>query len=85
MGYRLKVWDTYRPQTAVDHFIEWAKDLDDVRMKEYFYPDEDKRNLFVHGFIALRSSHSRGSAIDVTLYDIRNDYDVDMDGCSVTL
>ena len=80
MGYKLKVWDAYRPQTAVDHFIEWAKDLRNVKMKRYFYPDEEKENLFVHGFIAARSSHSRGSAVDVTLYDVQKGYDVDMGG-----
>ena len=80
MGYQLKIWDAYRPQMAVDHFIEWARDLSDVKMKRYFYPDEEKANLFVHGFIASRSSHSRGSAVDVTLYDLQNDYDVDMGG-----
>lgn len=79
-GYRLKIWDAYRPQTAVDHFIEWAKDFSDVKMQQYFYPDQEKANLFVYGFIASRSSHSRGSAVDVTLYDVRNGYDVDMGG-----
>lgn len=80
MGYKLKIWDAYRPQMAVDHFIEWAKDINDIKMKRYFYPEEDKANLFVHGFIAARSSHSRGSAVDITLYDVRNEYDVDMGG-----
>ena len=80
MGYKLKIWDAYRPQMAVDHFIEWAKDLADVKMKQYFYPEEDKANLFVHGFIAARSSHSRGSAVDITLYDVENGYDIDMGG-----
>ena len=80
MGYKLKIWDAYRPQMAVDHFIEWAKDINDIKMKRYFYPEEDKANLFVHGFIAARSSHSRGSAVDITLYDVQNEYDVDMGG-----
>lgn len=35
----MKIYDAYRPQTAVNHFMEWAKDLEDTRMKAYFYPD----------------------------------------------
>lgn len=80
LGYTIKVFDAYRPQMAVDHFVEWAKDLNDVRMKKYFYPEERKENLFAHGYIASRSGHSRGSTVDVTLYDINNDCDVDMGG-----
>ena len=80
LGYTLKVYDAYRPQKAVDHFVEWARDLNDVRMKNYFYPEEKKENLFSNGFIATRSGHSRGSTVDVTLYDVRNECDVDMGG-----
>lgn len=80
MGYTIKVFDAYRPQMAVDHFVEWAKDLNDVRMQSYFYPEERKANLFAHGYIASRSGHSRGSTVDLTLYDLRNQCDVDMGG-----
>ena len=80
MGYTIKVFDAYRPQMAVDHFVEWARDLNDVRMQSYFYPEERKENLFAHGYIAQRSSHSRGSTVDLTLYDLRNQCDVDMGG-----
>ena len=79
-GYRLKIYDAYRPQTAVDHFVRWASDRKDLRMKRYFYPEEEKENLFAHGYISPRSGHSRGSTVDLTLYDIRNDCDVDMGG-----
>lgn len=80
MGYTIKVFDAYRPQMAVDHFVEWARDLNDVRMQKYFYPEENKANLFAHGYIASRSGHSRGSTVDLTLYDVRNECDVDMGG-----
>ena len=80
MGYTIKIYDAYRPQMAVDHFVEWAKNLNDVRMQNYFYPEEKKANLFSHGYIASRSGHSRGSTVDLTLYDIRNDCEVDMGG-----
>ena len=80
LGYTLKVFDAYRPQMAVDHFVEWAKDLNDTRMQSYFYPEEGKANLFAHGYIASRSGHSRGSTVDLTLYDLRNQCDVDMGG-----
>jgi D-alanyl-D-alanine dipeptidase len=66
-GYTLKVYDCYRPQRAVDHFVRWAKDLDDQAMKGEFYPDVDKTRLFEDGYIAEKSGHSRGSTMDLTL------------------
>jgi D-alanyl-D-alanine dipeptidase len=69
-GYYIKVFDAYRPQQAVDHFVSWAKDLDDQRMKAYFYPEVDKSKLFELGYIAEKSGHSRGSTVDLTLVDI---------------
>ncbi|MFI0742947.1 M15 family metallopeptidase [Streptomyces sp. NPDC021100] len=66
-GYSLKVYDCYRPQRAVDHFVRWAKDLDDQRMKAEFYPRVDKTRLFDDGYIAAKSGHSRGSTVDLTL------------------
>jgi D-alanyl-D-alanine dipeptidase len=66
-GLGLKVFDTYRPQQSVAHFVRWAKDLEDTRMKAQYYPDVDKRDLFRDGYIASRSSHTRGSTVDLTL------------------
>ncbi|MFB8249921.1 M15 family metallopeptidase [Streptomyces sp. NPDC055952] len=66
-GYSLKVYDCYRPQRAVDHFVRWAEDLDDEAMKGEFYPNVDKSRLFADGYIAKKSGHSRGSTLDVTL------------------
>lgn len=77
-GYQLKVYDAYRPQSAVEHFKAWALDLQDTRMKEYFYPEMDKSVLFARGYIASRSGHSRGSAVDVTLVDRETGKDIDM-------
>jgi D-alanyl-D-alanine dipeptidase len=65
-GYGLKVYDCYRPQRAVDHFVRWARS-DDQRMKREFYPRVDKSRLFADGYIAERSGHSRGSTVDLTL------------------
>lgn len=79
-GYRLKVYDAYRPQRAVDNFVAWAKDLQDKRMKEYFYPEVDKTRLFADGYIDAKSGHSRGSTIDLTLFDMRTGKEVDMGG-----
>ena len=80
MGYRLKIFDAYRPQMAVTHFMNWALDTDDVRMKEYFYPDLDKDVLFPQGYIAEHSGHSRGSTVDLTLFDMNTEREVDMGG-----
>ena len=79
-GYRLKIYDAYRPQRAVDHFVEWSKQTDDTRMKAYFYPDLDKSVLFPRGYIAEKSGHSRGSTVDLTLFDMRTEKEVDMGG-----
>lgn len=80
LGYRLKIYDAYRPQKAVDHFVRWGKDLSDTLMKPYFYPNESKDSLFIKEYIATRSGHSRGSTLDLTLFDMRNEKDVDMGG-----
>lgn len=80
LGYRLKVFDAYRPQSAVNHFIRWAEDVNDVRMKEFFYPNVDKSKLFELDYICARSGHSRGSTIDLTLFDMATQRDVDMGG-----
>ena len=66
-GFDIVVYDAYRPQTAVDAFALWATDLNDLSMKEYYYPRIDKSNVHELGYIAKRSQHSRGSAIDLTL------------------
>jgi len=66
-GFTLKVYDAYRPQKAVDHFVRWAKDLADTITKKEFYPTIDKSKLFIDGFIAEKSVHSRGSTIDLTI------------------
>ncbi len=77
-GYRLKIFDTYRPTTAVKHFILWGIEDQDVRMKPYFYPDVVKQDLFSEGYIAKKSSHSRGSTVDLTLLDMRTGKEMDM-------
>ena len=77
-GLSLKFFDGYRPQQAVDHFVRWAEDLDDTRTKAAHYPAVDKRNLFRDGYIAARSSHSRGSTVDLTLVDAATGRELDM-------
>ena len=77
-GYRLKVFDAYRPACAVRHFVLWGIEDLDLRMKPYFYPELEKQELFKQGYIASQSSHSRGSAVDLTLLDMRTGREVDM-------
>lgn len=66
-GLSLRVYDGYRPQRAVDHFVAWAADPDDTLAKNVYYPDVPKDELFERGYIAERSGHSRGSTVDLTL------------------
>ena len=80
-GYRLKIFDCYRPQCAVDHFVRWAADLSDTRMKQYFYADLDKSVLFEQEYIMEKSGHTRGSTVDLTLFDMTLEREVDM-GCT---
>ncbi len=80
IGYRLKIFDAYRPQMAVDHFNEWLQNLEDTRMKQYLYPELDKSVLYEEGYFGRKSGHSRGSVVDLTLFDMRTGADVDMGG-----
>lgn len=78
LGYRLKVFDAYRPVCAVKHFMLWGIEDQDIRMKPYFYPDQQKQELFEKGYIAKKSSHSRGSTVDLTLLDMATGKELDM-------
>ncbi len=66
-GFTLKIYDCYRPQRAVDHFVRWAKKIENTKTKKEFYPTVDKQNLFKDGYIDSKSSHSRGSTVDLTI------------------
>ena len=78
MGYVLKIFDAYRPARAVRHFVFWGIEDQDIRMKPYFYPDLEKQELFMRGYIAKNSTHSRGSTVDLTLLDMKTGKEVDM-------
>ena len=77
-GYRIKVFDAYRPACAVRHFVLWGLEDQDIRMKPYFYPELEKQELFSKGYIAKQSSHSRGSTVDLTLLDMKTGKELDM-------
>jgi D-alanyl-D-alanine dipeptidase len=73
-GLGLKIFDAYRPQQAVDHFVRWAGDLGDTLMKQQYYPKVDKKDLFKEGYIASKSGHSRGSTVDLTIVSIDKEH-----------
>ena len=79
-GYRLKIYDAYRPQKGVDHFVRWDADISDTAMKKYFYPDLDKSVLFDQEYIMEKSGHTRGSTVDLTLFDMNAEKELDMGG-----
>ncbi len=79
-GYRMKIFDAYRPSCAVKHFVLWGIEDQDQRMKPFFYPELEKEELFARGYIAKQSSHSRGSTVDLTLLDMKTGREVDMGG-----
>lgn len=78
MGYGLLIYDAYRPLKAVKHFVRWAKDIEDIKMKEIFYPNVDKKDLFRLGYIAEYSSHCKGSTVDLTI--TKDGKELDMGG-----
>jgi D-alanyl-D-alanine dipeptidase len=69
-GFGLLLWDGYRPQRAVDHFVRWSREPEDGRTKQRHYPNIDKAAMFEQGYVATRSGHSRGSTVDLTLYHL---------------
>jgi len=77
-GLGLKIFDAYRPQQAVNHFVRWAKVLNDTLMKQSYYPDVPKSELFKRGYIASKSGHSRGSTVDLTLIDLDTGNELNM-------
>lgn len=77
-GRGLKVYDCYRPTSAVADFAAWARDLEDQTTKAEYYPNVDKARLFELGYIAERSGHSRGSTVDVTIIDLTTGAELDM-------
>ena len=74
----IMIYDSYRPQTAVNHFVRWARDLNDTINKIAFYPKVKKQHLFQEGYISSQSGHSRGSTMDITLVDINTCEPLDM-------
>ncbi len=74
----LKIFDAYRPQQAVDHFVKWAKDVNDTLRKQEYYPSVAKSDLFAQGYIASKSGHTRGSTVDLTLVHVKTNQEVDM-------
>jgi D-alanyl-D-alanine dipeptidase len=74
----LKIFDAYRPQQAVNHFVRWAKVLNDTLMKQQYYPKVPKSQLFKLGYIASKSGHTRGSTVDLTIIDLATGKELDM-------
>ncbi len=77
-GLSLKVFDAYRPQQAVDHFVKWARVLQDTLMKQQYYPQVPKSELFNRGYIASKSGHTRGSTVDLTIINLKTSKELDM-------
>ena len=77
-GLSLKIFDAYRPQQSVDHFVRWDKVMNDTLMKQLYYPDVQKSELFTLGFIASKSGHTRGSTVDLSIVDVKTNKEVDM-------
>lgn len=77
-GYCLKVFDAYRPQRAVNHFVRWAENLNDTINKQVYYPKVKKKDLFNEGYIASRSGHTRGSTLDLTIINKDTNMELDM-------
>lgn len=79
-GFGLLLWDGYRPQRAVDCFVRWSLQPEDGRTKPRHYPNIERSEMFEQGYVAVKSGHSRGSTVDLTLYDLRTGERLDMGG-----
>ena len=79
-GLGLKIFDAYRPQQAVNHFVKWSRDINNIKNKKQYYPSINKKNLFKKGYIAKKSSHSRGSTVDLTIIHLQTKKELDMGG-----
>lgn len=77
-GYRIIIYDAYRPVKAVEHFVRWSQDPEDTKMKEKYYPAFYKSYL-IDNYISSRSTHSRGSTIDLSLTDLEGN-EINMGG-----
>ena len=77
-GLGLKIFDAYRPQKAVDHFVRWGKVISDTLTKAKFYPQINKAQVFELGYVAEKSGHSRGSAVDLTIINLDSFEELDM-------
>lgn len=77
-GLSLKIFDAYRPQQAVNHFVRWAKVLSDTLKKKEYYPNVKKSELFKQGYISSKSGHSRGSSVDLTIVYVKTGKELDM-------
>ena len=78
IGFGLLIYDAYRPQRAVDHFVRWAQDENDTAMKVEFYPNIDKKDIFALGYVAAKSGHSRGSTVDLTIVSLKTRHILNM-------
>ncbi len=70
LGFGLLLWDGYRPQRAVECFLRWSQQPEDGRTKRRHYPSINRSGMFDQGYVAAKSGHSRGSTVDLTLYDL---------------
>ena len=80
LGCGLLLWDGYRPKRAVDCFLRWSTQPEDRLTKEKYYPNITRTEMLAKGYVALQSSHSRGSAVDLTLYRLDTNALVSMGG-----
>lgn len=80
LGYGLLVWDAYRPQRAVDHFLRWTQEPEDGSTKAGYYPNIKKADMVALGYVAANSGHSRGSSVDLTLVQLASGEPVSMGG-----
>jgi len=80
LGFGLLLWDGYRPRRAVECFLRWSRRPEDGRTKARHYPNIDRAEMFERGYVAVSSGHSRGSTVDLTLYDLASGELVPMGG-----
>ena len=69
----LKMFDCYRPARASLDMVKWSQNGYETAAERRYNPKIPKSELFRLGYIASRSQHSTGAALDLTLVDLKAD------------
>lgn len=74
----LKIIDAYRPVKATQFLVKWIENPDNVGFSHIFFPKVARDEIISRGYVAKKSEHNRGSALDVVLLSLDDGIEIDM-------